>query len=118
MVLIGGCILLYAGLALYRRLGGGGGGLRSGSKRQIRVAETVALGGRRFLCAVEARDRTLLLGIAGDRIQLLTELDDGGSGLPFDPASMDGADAIPFGDQFDHAMTRPNDTARATEGDR
>lgn len=73
MFLVGGCFLLYLGLALYRRLAGGRM-LGSAPRRQLRIADSVSLGGRRFVCAIEARGQTLLIGVSGDRIQLLTEL--------------------------------------------
>lgn len=73
LMILGGMILLYFGLAFYRRLGTGKV-FGATPKRRIRVADTVSLGGKRYLCAVEAMGQTLLVGVSGDRIQLLTEL--------------------------------------------
>lgn len=38
----------------------------------IRVVETRALGGRKFLCLVQVRGEEFLLGVGGDRIDFLT----------------------------------------------
>ncbi len=83
LVILGGLILLYFGLAFYRRLGSGKV-FGATPKRRIRVADTVSLGGKRYLCAVEAMGQTLLVGVSGDRIQLLTELHGDPDGSSFD----------------------------------
>ena len=87
LILILGIGVLYVGLGLYRRYAPGRVGGQLG--RRVRIADTVALGGKRYLCTVEAMGRTLLIGISGDRIQLLTEL--GNAGGPVENAAFDQA---------------------------
>jgi len=71
LLLVAGVFLVYGGIAVWRRFGRGNG-VTAG--RRIRIADTVSLGGKRYLCTVETRGRALLVGISGDRIQLLTDL--------------------------------------------
>lgn len=61
-------LLLYA--AARRWLSWPAGG-RQGT---IQIRETRALGPKKSLCLVRVRDREMLLGVSGDRIDLLCEL--------------------------------------------
>lgn len=56
--------------------------LRSGRQGRLRVAETLPLGGRRFLCLVEVPGKTLLLGVTEDAIESLTEIEGVAEGTP------------------------------------
>lgn len=42
---------------------------------QIKMMETRALGGKKFLCLVKVRDQELLLGVSHDRIECLTRFE-------------------------------------------
>jgi len=69
LALVVGVLLLF--LFAQRR----GFGLLPGVKEGgIRIVESRALGGRKFLCLVQVRGRELLLGVTNDRIELLERL--------------------------------------------
>lgn len=69
LALVVGVLLLF--YAAQRR----GFGLLPGQREsRIRIVESKALGGRKYLCLVQVRGRELLLGISPDRIELLERL--------------------------------------------
>lgn len=68
VVIIGLLLLLYAAS---RR---GFGFLPKAAGGQIKVLETKALGGKKFLCLVSVRGEEMLLGISNERIDALGKL--------------------------------------------
>ena len=58
-------------LKRFSRFGG-----RGAAKGGMKVMETLPLGGRRMIHVVRVHDRKLVLGVTGERIDLLTELTD------------------------------------------
>ncbi len=72
-----GALALVIGLLLlfYAASRKGFGILPRTREGRIRMLETRALGGKKYLCLVRVRDRELLLGVSNERIECLTRFD-------------------------------------------
>lgn len=74
-----GALALVVGLLLlfYAASRKGFGILPRSRDGQIKMVETKALGGKKFLCLVQVRGQEMLLGVSNERIECLAQLEPG-----------------------------------------
>lgn len=67
-------------------------------KRRLRLRETLPLGERRMVALIEFDDQTLLIGVTGNSIALLTPLAPGRTALEM-PPKLNGTQCIACGEE-------------------
>jgi len=67
-------VLIFAFTWVLKRLSRFSG--RNAAKGGLKVVESLPLGGRRMIQVVRVHDKNLVIGVTGERIELLTELND------------------------------------------